>query len=477
MTTPLFPNTESPHPRQCHRLPLFTALVFFWGCGIVRLPGAFSDWTGSRIDLDVPINESTLANGLRVVLNEDDRLPIVSLQLVYPVGSRDDSPGHEGLAHLFEHLMFRGSRHAHEGTFDSYLERVGGSFGQGITHDDHTTYYETVPSNRLEYALWLESDRMAFPLDRLDANTFEIERRIVEDELREQNHTQCAHVQNFIWSRLFPPGHPYHPGLQTEASLRRISLEEVRAFGENFYRPNGAILVVAGDLRAKEAHTAIEKYFGPIAPAPLPSHGPIPHVPEIGPTARQDIEANVTNGRVIMSWITAPYGQDGDAELDIIARMLERGGLATYLEADSEMASAVHAQQHSGKWASVFQLELVARPGVDAEKMITSADKVLVEVANHSLSMEFVRSMIFQDLLGMALRYEHPQARAGEMAIDAFSLGEAGFVRRNVWHHEAVTPLSVMGAAYRYLSPEHRLLTVVKPTTGAPTAGRLTRSR
>src|SRR5687767_1437844 len=181
------------------------------GCFRSGPPSVYTNWRGSRIALRTVYERYTLANGLEVVLNPDDRLPIVAVRLMYRVGSKDDPPRLGGFAHLFEHLMFQGSRHVGEDMFFRHLERVGAPYIQGETRVENTVYSETVPSSQLELALWLESDRMAFLLDHVNAGTFATQLRVVENELHQKlDNRPYGRVGSFIDERLFPSGHPYH---------------------------------------------------------------------------------------------------------------------------------------------------------------------------------------------------------------------------------------------------------------------------
>src|SRR5580698_1984507 len=227
-----------------------------------------------------------LANGLQVVLHEDHRTPIVAVDVWYHVGSKDEAEGRHGFAHLFEHMMFQGSKHVPEDTYFRYLERAGASNVNGSTSEDRTNYFETVPRNRLELALWLESDRMGFLLDHVDQQTFAGQRDVVKNE-RRQNYENAPYglVVKYVDEALFPPSHPYHHlTIGSPADLDAATLADVRRFFRTWYVPNNATLVIAGD-----------------------------------------VEAGVELPRVVISWPTPPFFAAGDAELDLLARVLSAG--------------------------------------------------------------------------------------------------------------------------------------------------------
>jgi len=438
----------------------------------------YANWEGSRIALRTAYERYTLPNGLEVVLNPDARLPIVAVRLVYRVGSKDDPPYLEGFAHLFEHLMFQGSRHVAEDMFFKHLERVGAPYIQGETHTENTVYSETVPSSQLELALWLESDRMAFLLDHVNADTFETQRRVVENELREKlDNTPYGRVGTFIEERLFPAGHPYHGRALTTEGLRGASLTDVRAFWQAHYRPNNATLFVSGDIRVPDARQQIEKYFGPIVPGRLAPAPRVTDAPDPPPGSRLDIEAAVPLGMVIMTWLTPPFGVREDAELDVIADILEQGQLTWNLIEAEELATRVRAGQQSQRLASVFQIAVTTRPGVQVERVVAVVDKVLDRTSSRWHQPSFIRSMSFRTLVELALVHEEPTRRVAQMAEDTFMTGDPNYIERNVARYEAITAEGLMRTAQKLLSPSRRLLTVVTPVPGAPVAGRVARSR
>jgi predicted Zn-dependent peptidase len=460
----------------------------FFGLGLLAVllsacvrsgpPSVYTNWQGSRIALRTAYERYSLPNGLEVVLSPDARLPIVAVRLVYRVGSQDDPPHLEGFAHLFEHLMFQGSRHVAEDMFFKHLERVGAPYIQGQTRTESTVYSETVPSSQLALALWLESDRMAFLLDHVNADTFETQRRVVENELREKlDNTPYGRVGTFIEGRLFPPGHPYHGRSVTTDGLRRASLTDVRAFWQAHYRPNNATLFVSGDLRVPEARQQIERYFGPIVPgqlAPLPS---VTAAPDPAPGSRLDVEAAVPLGMVIMTWLTPPFGAQEDAELDVIGDILEQGQLTWNLLEAEELATRVRAGQQSQKLTSVFQIAVTTRPGVEAERVVRVVDKALDGIRRRWQEPSFIRSMSFRTLVELALVHEEPTQRVAQMADDAVMTGDPNYIEKNVARYEAITAESLMRTAQKFLSPEKRLLTVVTPVQRAPVAGRVVRSK
>jgi zinc protease len=447
------------------------------GCR-ARTPAIYTDWQGTRLALRAPYERYALSNGLGVVMNQDDRLPIVALRLVYNVGKVDDPPYLDGFAHLFEHLMFQGSRHVGEDMFFHHLDRIGAPYIQGETHQERSVYSETVPANQLELALWLESDRMAFLLDHVNEATLDMQREVVDNERRERvENAPYGHVAGLISNRLFPARHPYRVQPNEPGSLAGASLIDVRRFWRTYYRPNNATLYLSGDFPPGVAKEQIEKYFGPIVAGDSVPRRTVPAVPELPPGARLDVEADVPLGKVILSWVTPAFGEEGDAELDILANMFEQGGMAWDLLEGDQLAADVNAAQHSYKVASVFDIEVIARPGADPARIVADVEGTLAKVREELQETTFIRSMALRLLVSLAQTQEEPTRRIAMMAEDDFITGDPNFIETNVARYEAITPKSLLAVAQKYLAPERRLLTVVTPVRGAPPAGRLVRSR
>src|ERR1700760_2603565 len=207
-----------------------------------------------------------LKNGLEVILSEDHRLPLVAVNLWYHVGPMFEKPGRTGFAHLYEHMMFEGSKNVGEKAHFKYLEGAGASDINGSTDFDRTNYYETLPSNQLELALWLESDRMGFLLDTLDRQKLTNQRDVVRNERRQSVENQpYGLVDEALVQALFPKDHPYHADvIGSHADVEAARLEDVRQFFQQFYAPNNATIAIAGDIDRAKTKALLEKYFGPI---------------------------------------------------------------------------------------------------------------------------------------------------------------------------------------------------------------------
>src|SRR5678816_3290031 len=237
------------------------ALPFLLAACIATMSLAQSKSAGIKI----PFESYVLRNGLTVILAPDHTTPTVAVTAWYHVGSKDEMPGRTGFAHLFEHVMFTGAGHTPYGTHDRLTEGVGGS-NNGTTSNDRTVYFETVPSNYLESALWLESDRMGFLLDTLDVEKLNAQRDVVKNERRQSVDNQPYGLSDEILSgAIYPPMHPYSwPVIGSMKDLSAASEEDVKNFFRLYYAPNNAILSVAGDFQTAQARTWVTKYFGSI---------------------------------------------------------------------------------------------------------------------------------------------------------------------------------------------------------------------
>src|SRR6476660_3345131 len=212
--------------------------------------------------MNIPFSQFTLDNGLRVILHEDHRLPTVAVNLWYHVGSKNEQPGRTGFAHLFEHLMFEGSQHYDKGFFHP-LQEAGASLN-GSTNPDRTNYWEVVPTNALELALWMESDRMGYLLPALTLQKFENQRDVVLNERRQNYENRPYGLASMaMLAALFPPDHPYHwTTIGEVADLQAAKLDEVRQFFRRYYHPANASISLAGDIDPEAALALVERYFG-----------------------------------------------------------------------------------------------------------------------------------------------------------------------------------------------------------------------
>ena len=338
----------------------------------------------------IEFEKHTLANGLDVILHREPSLPVVAVNVWYHVGSKNEVPGRTGFAHLFEHVMFEGSKH-HDRSFFAPLQEAGATLN-GSTSADRTNYWENVPSNYLELALWLESDRMGFLLDALDDRRFNIQRDVVKNERRQSYENRpYGLVEERLLAALYPPNHPYHwPVIGSMADLDAASLEDVRDFFRHFYSPSNASLALVGDLLLDEAKALAERYFGDLPPGPLVSRLER-WVPRLPAEIAVSMDDRVQLPRLYLAWPSAPYLSQEDAELDLLASILAEGRssrLYRSLVQRRQIAQEVRAHQESGEIASVFGVELTAAPGHRLEELEAAAEEEIERLRQEGPSEE-----------------------------------------------------------------------------------------
>jgi zinc protease len=325
----------------------------------------------------------TLPNGLQVILTEDHRLPMVGVDLWYHVGPVKERAGRTGFAHLFEHMMFEGSKHVGEKAHFKYLEAAGASDINGTTSFDRTNYFETLPSNQLELALWLESDRMGFLLDTLDREKLTNQRDVVRNERRQSVENQpYGLVDEALVQALFPKDHPYHADvIGTHSDVEAARLEDVRQFFKQYYAPNNATIAIAGDIDKAKTKALLEKYFGPI-----PKGVDVPKVDVTTPAITAEKRITVTDTvqlpKVEFAWLTPQAFTRGDAEADFAAYVLGGGKSSRFyrkLVYEQQIAQSADCYNQSQALKSWTTCELVARPGVTAEQLEKAANDVINE--------------------------------------------------------------------------------------------------
>src|SRR5690348_7886949 len=318
--------------------------------------------------LEVPqlkFEKYKLQNGLVVILSEDHRLPMVAVNLWYHVGPAYETPGKTGFAHLFEHMMFEGSRHVPGNAHFHLLEAAGASDINGTTDFDRTNYFETLPANQLELALWLESDRMGYLPDKLDQANLSNQQDVVRNERRQSVENQpYGVVEEGLFHQLFPKNHPYYGDvIGSHQDIQSAKLEDVRNFFKLYYAPNNASLAIVGDFDPPKAREMVQKYFGP-----LKRGEDVPkikaHTPPIMSERHTVVQDNVQLPRVYMGWLTSPIFKPGDAEADLAATILGGGKssrLYKKLVYEKQIAQDVAVNQQSLILGSVFEVQVTAK--------------------------------------------------------------------------------------------------------------------
>jgi len=462
------------HPRRLLKAMLAGAL----GLGLAAPSGRTPVAHAAPPEVRLVFEKYTLDNGLEVILHEDARTPVAAVNLWYHVGSKDEPRGKSGFAHLFEHMMFEGSRNVGEGMFMRYLDGIGATERNATTNTDRTNYFETVPRGRLELALWLESDRMAFLLDRLSQASLDRQREVVKNERRERyENVPYGLVPQFIRAALFHEEHPYHRlAIGTPQDLDSATLDDVRGFFRTFYLPNNATLVVAGAIDAPAVKAQVERYFGPIVRGPQPpvKRGAMPV--ELTGETRLKIEADVELPRVYLSWPSPALFAAGDAELDAASKILSVGRssrLHRRLVHDLGVAQHVAAQQASSELASVFEIVLTLRQGTPVDDAIKALDQELASLAKDGPSLEEIERAQARQSTGLIFAAERASGRANGLNLYNHFVGDPGFFPKDLARYRGLSPAAVQKAVAGFLPAGRRVVAVVTPSSSAPRAGAL----
>lgn len=330
--------------------------------------------------LSIPFEKYTLENGLDVILNEDKSDPITSIVILYHVGSNRELPGKTGFAHLFEHMMFQRSENVGEDQFFKYMEGAGGDFNGGTSFDE-TIYYEVVPKNALELAMWLESDRMGFLLNTVTPKSFALQQNVVQNEKREGvDNRPYGFTDYVLLKNLYPAGHPYSWDVIGEMEdLKNATIDDVKAFHRKFYIPNNATLVVSGDFDADSVKSLIEKYFGEI-PAGEKLNDPEPQNITLNETKKLYHEDNFARApQYTMVYPTNQHFTKDAYSLDVLAQLLGQGKkspLYKVLVKDKKLTSSVRSYNSALELTGRFQIIITANPSTslsDVEKGIFEA--------------------------------------------------------------------------------------------------------
>jgi len=419
-----------------------------------------------REALAIPYEKYTLPNGLEVILSVDRKLPIVAVNVWYHVGAYNEQPGRTGFAHLFEHMMFQGSRNVADDVHISMLEQLGATDLNGTTSFDRTNYFETVPTNHLETALWLESDRMGFLLDALTPEKLATQKEVVKNERRQSIETApYGLAREKAWHALFPLPHPYHGDvIGSMADLDAATVDDVKNFFREWYAPSNATLAVVGDFDVAKTKALIEKYFGSLPSHPKPAKPKVAPVKVDKPIVIRHEERVATLPMLTLQWLTPAYFEEGDATADVLATALGTGKasrLYRKLVLEKQTAQSVNVYQQSQGAQSVFTIEVVARPGVSTDALLKDVDALLEEVRKNGVTAEEIQRA--------RTRYD-TRTLAGLQSIGGFGgkadvlqsynhfVGEPSYVAQDLARYETVTPEAVKQFTRDTLRPDARVI-------------------
>ncbi|MCA9592562.1 MAG: insulinase family protein [Myxococcales bacterium] len=427
---------------------------------------------------EIRFEKYQLDNGLEVILHRDSSLPLVAVNLWYHVGPANEPKGRSGFAHLFEHLMFEGSKHVGH-RFDALLEAAGATNVNGTTSWDRTNYFETVPARYLELALWIESDRMGFLLDSLTKERLDVQRGVVKNE-RRQSYENAPYGKSSLalLDGLYPEGHPYHGAvIGSMKDLDAASMDDVRAFYTAFYAPSNATLTLAGDFEPKRARELIQKYFGPLRKRDKPAAGARTPTPPLAAARHVEVPETVELAKVAFGYITPPAYSKDDAALDVTAAILA-GGKATRLYRElvvkKRIASDVDASLDSNQLASTFEVSAMVAGKHDAKELEAGLSSVLEELGKSGptpAELSRAKRRLLVDLYDNLQLLNGPggeSGRAGLLQRFNHYLGDPGGLPRYVRALENVSAADVARVVQTHLGAGHRLVVTTVPTKEKP---------
>ena len=416
--------------------------------------------------VDIPYQQFTLPNGLRVIVHTDRKAPIVAVSVWYDVGSKHEPKGKSGFAHLFEHLMFNGSENAPNDFFEP-LKQVGATDFNGTTYFDRTNYFETVPTAALDRALFLESDRMGYLTGAITQGVLDEQRGVVQNEKRGNDNQPYGLIRYKMNEGVFPADHPYgHTTIGSMADLDGASLADVKGWFKDHYGPNNAVLVLAGDVDLATAKLLVEKNFGAIPSGPQ-SRLPDAPVPVLATSKTEQMKDRVAATLLVRSWPVPGLNDRDSSALDVAAGAL--GGLSSsrltnILVRQEKLAVEASVSNQSFAQVGTFDIYVVVRPGVDAAVVRKRIDEILADFLRTGPTADEVQRYVTNTAVGRIEGLESVGGFGGKavaLAEGALYSNDPGFYKKQLAELAAQNPASVKTAADKWLSRPSYNLSVI----------------
>jgi len=437
---------------------------------VLALVAALAPRAQADGDPKIDVEKYKLPNGLEVILAPDQSVPLVAVNVWYHVGSGDEVPGRSGFAHLFEHMMFQGSKNTGADAHFNILRKIGETDVNGTTDTDRTNYYEVIPSNQLETALWLESDRMGHLLDVLDKKELENQIDVVRNERRQRyDNVPYGRGRFALYEALYPEGHPYrYLTIGKHEDLVAASVEDVKNFFRTWYVPSNATIAITGDFDVGETKKLVEKWFGGF---PASSKPGVVRIPAPVVTSKEiTVDDSFAKLRQItFAWHSpASYGE-GDAELDIAANALTREGtgrLYKTLVYDKQLAQAVRAGQGSMTFSGIFTISVTLRSGADLGEVKRLVLDEVARISKENLSEREIQRVIAGNEAGMIRQLENLNSRANVLQQYNQFLGDPNKITWDLDRYRKTTPDKIRATVATYLVPEHMITVITNPAGG-----------
>jgi zinc protease len=427
--------------------------------------GVTASTTDAQTTPRIQFEKYTLPNGLEVILHEDHSTPIVAVDTWYHVGSGDEQVGRTGFAHLFEHIMFMGSEHVPVGSFDQLLESAGAN-NNGSTTEDRTNYYETLPSNALPLALWLDSDRMGYLLPTMDLAKVNLQREVVKNERRQRvDNVPYGRADEVILAALYPKSHPYSwPVIGSMADLSAASLADVQNFFKTYYAPNNATLAIAGDFDPGTVKKLVGQYFGSIPRGPAIQRRTTVPVVAIPRDSFLVLEDRVQLPRLFYTWHSVKDLSKDDATLDVLAQIVandKNSRLYKKLVYELQVAQNVGASQDGGRLDGKFQIDVTPKPGQKVADIDRLVQAEIANVINNGVTPRELKRAQNSYKASFLNRLASVLGKAERLNYYNYIAGNPDFVQQDAARYERVTAADVQRVAKTYLGRPKIILTVV----------------
>lgn len=432
--------------------------------------------------IEIPYTKVILPNGLTVIVHEDHKAPIVSVNVWYHVGSKNEKPGKTGFAHLFEHLMFNGSEHFNDDYFKA-LEKVGATDLNGTTSEDRTNYFQNAPKDALDFLLWMESDRMGHLLGAIDQAKLDEQRGVVQNEKRQYENQPYAISEELITKATWPPGHPYSwTVIGSMEDLNAASLDDVREWFKKYYGAANATIVIAGDVDTNEAIEKVKKYFGHIDPGP-PLARFNSWVPVMKSVIRQKAHDRVPQARIYKVWNIPQYGTTDLTYLDLVSDVLGSGKtsrLYKRLVYEDQIATDVATYIDSREIASQFLIIATAKPECDLEKVEKAIDEELAKFLKSGPTEKELQRVKTQYEAGFIRGIERIGGFGGKSDVLAHNYvftGNPDYYKVQLTDVRQATANQLKNIANKWLTNGHYILEIhpyPKYTTNTPAVDRST---
>jgi predicted Zn-dependent peptidase len=422
-------------------------------------------------DPNIKFEKYKLANGLEVILAPDTSVPLVAVNVWYHVGSGNEVVGRSGFAHLFEHMMFQGSKNAGMDKHFEILRKIGADEVNGTTNSDRTNYYEVVPSNQLETALWLESDRLGFMMDVLDRKALDNQIDVVRNERRQRyDNVPYATSRLRLYELMYPEGHPYrYTTIGKHEDLMAASVDDVKAFFKTWYVPSNATIAIVGDFDTAEAKKLVDKWFASFPASKKPTTVVVPAPEKQKPSTLSVDDSFAKQRQVTFAWHSPAMYADGDAELDVASTAMSaegRGTLYKSLVYDKQLATRVGAGQGGSQYSGMFTITVTLRTDADIEAVKKIVMDEVARLAKEPIADKEVQRVVASNEAWAIRGLENVNARANALQGYNHYLGDPGKLTWDLDRYRKTTPEKVRAAVAKYLAPAP-VVVVTNPTAGA----------